>query len=73
MVFIFHAMNKSKCLIKYFKLFILVVNKKNIINMEELTEDNDFGLALAERPSITNQGYILFFLILLLENVRSIQ
>jgi len=27
--------------------------------MEELTEDNDFGLALAERPSITNQGYIL--------------
>ncbi|XP_026815896.1 nipped-B-like protein isoform X1 [Rhopalosiphum maidis] len=32
-----------------------VVNKKNMINMEELTEDNDFGLALAERPSITNQ------------------
>jgi len=30
-----------------------------MINMEELTEDNDFGLALAERPSITNQGYTL--------------
>ena len=46
--------------------------------MEELTEDNDFGLALAERPSITNQGYIQFliifiFFILLLENVQSIQ
>jgi len=37
------------------------VSKKNIINMEELTEDNDFGLALAERPSIINQGYTLFF------------
>lgn len=24
--------------------------------MDELTEDNDFGLALAERPSIVNQG-----------------
>lgn len=28
--------------------------------MEELTEDNDFGLALAERPSISNQGYTFF-------------
>lgn len=34
-----------------------------MISMEELTEDNDFGLALAERPSITNQGDILFLII----------
>lgn len=36
--------------------------------MEELTEDNDFGLALAERPSITNQGYIIFLIIYLFFN-----
>jgi len=30
--------------------------------MEELTEDNDFGLALAERPSTLNQGKILFLI-----------
>lgn len=35
--------------------------------MEELTEDNDFGLALAERPSITNQGNVL--LIIFTKNV----
>jgi len=39
-------------------MIILVINKSNpnIINMEALTEDNDFGLALAERPSVMNQG-----------------
>jgi len=44
-------------------IFILVLSKKNLINMEELTEENDFGLALAERPSITNQGYTLCLII----------
>lgn len=29
----------------------------NLLNMgEELTEDNNFGLTLAERPSVINQG-----------------
>lgn len=35
------------------------MNKKHIMNKEELSEDNDFGLALAERQSIINQGIIL--------------
>lgn len=34
-----------------------------MLDMEELTEENDFGLALAERPSIPNQGYTLFLII----------
>lgn len=34
------------------------MNKASLINIEELTEDNDFGLALAVRPSIVNQGNI---------------
>lgn len=29
---------------------------ENLLNMEELTEENNFGLALAERPSVINQG-----------------
>jgi len=35
------------------------MTKTNLINMEELTEDNDFGLALAERPSTVIQGCII--------------
>lgn len=41
-------------------MFILVIAKSSLMNIEELTEDNDFGLALAERPSSINQGNILF-------------
>lgn len=37
---------------------MLVMSKASLINMEELTEENDFELALAERPSIVNQGNI---------------
>lgn len=39
-------------------LIFLVINKTNMMNME-LTEDNDFGLNLPERP-IVNQGNSLF-------------
>lgn len=40
-----------------FFIFILVMNKTtNLLNMEELSEENNFGLALAERPSVINQG-----------------
>lgn len=41
---------------KYFKLFVLVINKASLINMQTLTEENDFGLAFPEQPSITKQG-----------------
>lgn len=36
--------------------FILVVNKASLINMEALTEENNFGMALSERQSTQNQG-----------------
>jgi len=36
------------------------MSKTSLINMEELTEENDFGLALAERPTVVNQGNIIF-------------
>lgn len=35
--------------------FILVVNKASLINMEALTEENNFGMALSERQSAQNQ------------------
>lgn len=40
--------------------FFIVMNKANIINMQELTEDNDFGLALSVKP-IINQGTTIYY------------
>lgn len=43
-------------------LFISVLSKASLMNMGELSEENNFGLTFAERPSVINQGNIIIIL-----------